>query len=81
MGTTGLYETTGEWMFKVGLPSKSGVGGGIISVVPGKYAIAVFSPPLDKAGNSVRAQKAIQYISDKLNANIYGGRYYPTLER
>ncbi|MEC5142121.1 glutaminase A [Chitinophaga sp. 212800010-3] len=71
MGTTGLYENTGEWMFKVGLPSKSGVGGGIISVVPGKYAIAVFSPPLDKAGNSVRAQRAIQYISDRLNANIY----------
>ncbi|MDR6565532.1 glutaminase A [Chitinophaga ginsengisegetis] len=74
MGTTGLYETTGEWMFKVGLPSKSGVGGGIISVVPGRYAIAVFSPPLDKAGNSVRAQKAIQYISGKLNANIYSGK-------
>lgn len=74
MGTTGLYETTGEWMFKVGLPSKSGVGGGIISVVPGKYAIAVFSPPLDKAGNSVRAQKAIKYISDKLDANIYAGK-------
>lgn len=74
MGTTGLYETTGEWMFKVGLPSKSGVGGGIISVVPGKYAIAVFSPPLDKAGNSVRAQEAIQYISDKLDANIYSDK-------
>lgn len=74
MGTTGLYETTGEWMFKVGLPSKSGVGGGIISVAPGRYAIAVFSPPLDKAGNSVRAQKAIQYISDKLDANIYAGK-------
>jgi glutaminase len=74
MGTTGLYETTGDWMFKVGLPSKSGVGGGIISVVPGKFAIAVFSPPLDKAGNSVRAQKAIQYIGDRLAANIYLGR-------
>ncbi|RFS22839.1 glutaminase [Chitinophaga silvatica] len=71
MGTTGLYETTGEWMYKVGLPSKSGVGGGIISIMPGKFAIAVFSPPLDKAGNSVRAQEAIKYISDKLNANVY----------
>jgi glutaminase len=74
MGTTGLYETTGDWMFKVGLPSKSGVGGGIISVVPGRFAIAVFSPPLDKAGNSVRAQAAIKYISDKLEANVYLGR-------
>lgn len=74
MGTTGLYETTGDWMFKVGLPSKSGVGGGIISVVPGRFAIAVFSPPLDKAGNSVRAQAAIKYISDKLEANVYVGK-------
>jgi glutaminase len=74
MGTTGLYETTGDWMFKVGLPSKSGVGGGIISVVPGRFAIAVFSPPLDKAGNSVRAQAAIKYISDKLEANVYLGK-------
>jgi glutaminase len=71
MGTTGLYETTGTWMYKVGLPSKSGVGGGIISIMPGKFAIAVFSPPLDKAGNSVRAQEAIQFISDKLKANVY----------
>ena len=71
MGTTGLHETTGTWMYKVGLPSKSGVGGGIISIMPGKFAIAVFSPPLDKAGNSVRAQEAIQFISDKLKANVY----------
>lgn len=74
MGTTGLYETTGDWMFRVGLPSKSGVGGGIISVVPGRFAIAVFSPPLDKAGNSVRAQAAIKYIADKLEANVYLGK-------
>ncbi|MCW3463120.1 glutaminase A [Chitinophaga nivalis] len=74
MGTTGLYETTGTWMFNVGLPSKSGVGGGIISVVPGKYAIAVFAPPLDKAGNSVKAQKAIGYIAEKLQANVYLGK-------
>ncbi|GEP93572.1 L-glutaminase [Chitinophaga terrae (ex Kim and Jung 2007)] len=74
MGTTGLYETTGQWMYKVGLPSKSGVGGGIISVMPGRFAIAVFSPPLDKAGNSVRAQEAIKFISDKLNANVYIGQ-------
>lgn len=74
MGTTGLYETTGDWMYKVGLPSKSGVGGGIISVAPGRFAIAVFSPRLDKAGNSVRAQEAIKYISDKLAANVYLGK-------
>ncbi|MBO9729497.1 MAG: glutaminase A [Chitinophaga sp.] len=74
MGTTGLYETTGDWMFRVGLPSKSGVGGGIISVFPGEFGVAVFSPPLDKAGNSVRAQTAIKYIADKLSANVYLGR-------
>lgn len=71
MSTAGLYETTGEWMYKVGLPSKSGVGGGIISVVPGKMGIAVFAPPLDKAGNSVKAQKTIEYLADKLELNLF----------
>jgi glutaminase len=74
MSTAGLYETTGEWMFKVGLPSKSGVGGGIISVVPGQMGIAVFAPPLDKAGNSVKAQKTIEFLSDRLNLNLFAAR-------
>lgn len=74
MSTAGLYETTGEWMYKVGLPSKSGVGGGIISVVPGKMGIAVFAPPLDKAGNSVKAQKTIEYLADKLNLNLFSAK-------
>ena len=63
MMTNGLYEASGEWVYRTGLPGKSGVGGGILAVVPGKYAIAAFSPPLDKTGNSVRGQKAIEYIS------------------
>lgn len=71
MGMEGLYENTGSWMYRVGLPSKSGVGGGIFSVVPGKMAIAVFAPPLDEAGNSVKAQKAIQYIAGKFRLNVY----------
>jgi len=56
MATAGLYETTGNWMFEVGAPAKSGVGGGILAVVPGRFAVAAFAPPLDEAGNSVRAQ-------------------------
>lgn len=71
MTTAGLYENSGEWAYNVGLPAKSGVGGGIIAVAPGKFSIAVFSPRLDEAGNSVRAQQAIGYIAQKLNANIF----------
>jgi glutaminase len=71
MTTAGLYETSGDWAFNVGLPAKSGVGGGIIAVAPGHFSIAVFSPRLDQAGNSIRAQKAIDYIADALGANIF----------
>lgn len=71
MTTAGLYETSGDWAYQVGLPAKSGVGGGIIAVVPGKFAIAVFSPKLDEAGNSVRAQLAIDYIAEKADVKIF----------
>ena len=54
------------------LPAKTGVGGGIVAVVPGKMAIVGFAPPLDKFGNSVRAQEAIRYIAEKLDMNIFG---------
>jgi glutaminase len=71
MATAGLYDTSGEWLYYVGLPAKSGVGGGIMAVAPGKYGIAVFSPPLDKAGNSVKAQMVIKDLSEKLNLNVF----------
>ena len=56
MATAGLYDDSGKWLYHTGLPAKSGVGGGIIAVSPGKFGIAVISPPLDDAGNSVRAE-------------------------
>ena len=71
MAMAGLYDGSGGWAWHVGLPSKSGVGGGILSIVPGKGAIAVFAPPLDEAGNSVKAQKVIDYVSEKLNYNLF----------
>ncbi len=71
MATAGLYDDSGKWLYRTGLPAKSGVGGGIIAVSPGKFGIAVVSPPLDAAGNSVRAQKAIADISNALGGNPY----------
>jgi glutaminase len=71
MATAGLYDDSGKWLYHTGLPAKSGVGGGIIAVSPGKFGIAVVSPPLDDAGNSVRAQRAIRDIDLALGGNPY----------
>jgi len=71
MTMAGLYDSSGAWAWHVGLPAKSGVGGGIVAIVPGKGAIAVFAPRLDDAGNSVKAQKVIEYVGDKLDYNLY----------
>ena len=71
MATAGLYDDSGQWLYAVGLPGKSGVGGGIIAVCPGKFGIAVISPPLNAAGNSVKAQQTIYEIVKELKVNPY----------
>lgn len=72
MATVGFYEHTGDWLFQTGLPAKSGVGGGIMAVVPGVMGLAAFAPPLDAAGNSVKAQKALAFLSRQLELNLFG---------
>ncbi|MET0294357.1 MAG: glutaminase A [Phenylobacterium sp.] len=74
MATAGLYDDSGKWLFHTGLPGKSGVGGGLIAVSPGKFGVGTFAPPLDAAGNSVRGQKAIIDISNALGGNPYASR-------
>jgi len=74
LATAGLYETTGDWLYKVGVPAKSGVAGGIMAVVPGRFAVASFSPPLDPAGNSVRGQRAIEVVVQHLGGNVFASQ-------
>ena len=71
MATAGLYERSGEWMYDVGLPGKSGVSGGIVTVSPGKGGLGTFSPRLDPAGNSVRGTLLTKDLSERLGLNIY----------
>ena len=72
MATVGFYEHTGDWLFTTGLPAKTGVGGGIMGVVPGVMGLAAFAPPLAEAGNSVKAQRALAYIAGRLNLGVFG---------
>lgn len=71
IATVGFYEHTGDWLYNSGIPAKSGVGGGVLGVMPGAFGIAAFAPPLDEFGNSVKAQAAIKYITQKLDLNIF----------
>ena len=71
MASAGLYDDSGIWYYNSGLPAKSGVGGGLLAVCPGKFGIAVVSPPLDVAGNSVKAQLVIKYVVEKLGVNPF----------
>jgi glutaminase len=72
MTIAGFYDGSGAWAWNAGLPAKTGVGGGIVAVVPGKMAIVGFAPPLDQFGNSVRAQEAIRHIAEQLELSIFG---------
>jgi len=72
MMMAGFYNESGMWAFTTGLPAKTGVGGGIVAVVPGKMAIVGFSPRVNDAGNSVRSMRAIEYITDQLGVNLFG---------
>jgi len=72
MMMAGFYNESGDWAYTTGLPSKTGVGGGIVAVVPGQMAIVAFSPRVNDAGNSVRSAKAINYIVNELGLNIFG---------
>lgn len=72
MATAGFYDESGVWMYKAGLPAKTGVGGGVVAVVPGRFAIAAFSPRLNEAGNSVRAMRAIEDIAAELGVGVFG---------
>ncbi|UPY38266.1 glutaminase A [Sediminicoccus sp. KRV36] len=74
LATAGLYEESGDWLYEVGLPGKSGVAGGIVTIAPGKGGLGVFSPPLDAAGNSVRGQLATKFLSERLGLNLFASR-------
>jgi glutaminase len=74
MATAGMYETSGDWLFDVGVPGKSGIGGGIVAVAPGKGGLGTFSPLLDRAGNSVRGQLAARYLSRTLGLSLFASQ-------
>jgi glutaminase len=74
MYTCGMYDFAGEWAYRIGLPAKSGVGGGIIAVVPGQGGIGVFSPLLDERGNSVRGIKVCEELSARFGLHVFEGR-------
>ena len=71
MTTAGLYETSGDWLYSIGLPGKSGIGGGIVTVSPGKGGLGTFAPPLDAAGNSVKGQLVAKYLSQRLGMDLF----------
>jgi glutaminase len=71
MATAGLYETSGDWLYDIGLPGKSGIGGGIVTVSPGKGGLGTFAPPLDQAGNSVKGQLVAKFLSQRLGLDLF----------
>lgn len=74
LATAGMYERSGDWLYDVGLPGKSGVSGGIVTIAPGKGGLAAFSPLIDRSGSSVRGQLATTYLSERLGLNLFASR-------
>ena len=72
--TAGLYENSGDWLYDTGLPGKSGVSGGIVTISPGKGGLGTFAPPLDDAGNSVKGQLTAKFLSEELGLNLFASR-------
>jgi glutaminase len=74
MATAGFYETSGDWLYDIGLPGKSGIGGGIVTVSPGKSGLGTFAPPLDSAGNSVKGQLVAKFLSHQLGMDLFASK-------
>ena len=74
MATAGFYEKSGDWLYDAGLPGKSGVRSGIVTVAPGKGALGTYAPPLDEAGNSVKGQLVARFLSERLGLNLFASR-------
>ena len=79
LATNGMYQASGDWLFEVGMPGKSGVSGGIVTIAPGKGSLATFSPPLDAAGNSVRGLRATRHLSATLGLNMFASNAARTM--
>lgn len=77
MATAGMYETSGDWLYDVGVPGKSGIGGGIVAIAPGKGALGTFAPPLDAAGNSVKGQLVARFLSRELGLTLFASSVHP----
>ena len=71
MATAGLYETSGDWLYEIGMPGKSGISGGIVAVSPGKGGLGTFAPPLDSAGNSIKGQRVAKFLSRTLGMDMF----------
>jgi glutaminase len=74
LSTAGLYELSGDWLYEIGLPGKSGVSGGIVTVAPGKGGLGTFSPALDEAGNSIKGQRVAKYLSERMGLNLFASK-------
>lgn len=74
MATAGMYETSGDWLYDIGLPGKSGISGGIVAVSPGKGGLGTFAPPLDRTGNSVKGQLVARFLSRRLGMDLFVSR-------